>query len=340
MSAFFDRAQRYTAASVAALNMHVQRFWRSWLIVIVIFVAVFGIAYQLVLAAPFAFTPGTVVVLRPDSSLRADAQALAHAQIIRHPLVFELVVRLFGKGRDIQEGAYKFARGQNALTIAQRLLSGDFGIPTARITFYGGMSVREMAQKIAQVFPQISASDFIAAAQPYEGYLFPDTYTFSPSATAVTIVQTMRTNFAQKTVALQQEASSTRHSFADIVTMASLVQDEANTTESQRMVAGILWNRVKKGMPLQVDAVFGYIYGKQTYSPSLSDLQVNSPYNTYINAGLPPGPIGNPGLSALEAAAFPAKTSYLYYLTGKDGLMYYAVTYRQHLANERAYLGT
>lgn len=104
------------------------------------------------------------------------------------------------------------------------------------------------------------------------------------------------------------------------------------------MVSGILWNRIERRMPLQVDAVFGYIFERATYSPSFADLKVDSPYNTYTHAGLPPGPICNPGLDALLAAARPAKTNYLYYLTGKDGLMHYAMTYAEHQANQRKYL--
>ena len=104
------------------------------------------------------------------------------------------------------------------------------------------------------------------------------------------------------------------------------------------MVAGILWHRIALGMPLQVDAVFGYIFDKQTFSPSLADLKVDSPYNTYTHRGLPPGPISNPGLESLLAAATPTKTSYLYYLTGSDGAMHYAKTLAQHKANRVKYL--
>lgn len=104
------------------------------------------------------------------------------------------------------------------------------------------------------------------------------------------------------------------------------------------MVAGILYNRLKLGMPLQVDAVFGYIFGRDTYSPSFADLKVDSPYNTYTHKGFPPGPIANPGFDSLQAALHPAKTKYLYYLTGKDNLMHYATTYAGHQANQKRYL--
>jgi UPF0755 protein len=102
-----------------------------------------------------------------------------------------------------------------------------------------------------------------------------------------------------------------------------------------KMVSGILWRRISIGIALQVDAVFGYILDKPTYSPSLDDLKINSPYNTYTNRGLPPGAIGNPGLDAIEAAISPTQSKYLYYLTGKDGTMHYATTFDQHVANRK-----
>ena len=116
------------------------------------------------------------------------------------------------------------------------------------------------------------------------------------------------------------------------------MEKEARTDTDRHIVAGILWNRIKLGMPLQVDAVFGYIFNRSTYSPSPVDLKVDSPYNTYTHRGLPPTPICNTGLAALEASANPAKTSYLYYLTGHDGLMHYATTYAGHQANLKKYL--
>ncbi len=120
--------------------------------------------------------------------------------------------------------------------------------------------------------------------------------------------------------------------------MASLLEREARTLKEKRMISGILWNRINKNMPLQVDAVFGYIFGKPTFSPSFADLKVKSSYNTYIHRGLPPGPISNPGLDSLLAAATPTKTAYLYYLTGTNGKMYYSKTLAEHNAHSVRYL--
>jgi UPF0755 protein len=207
-----------------------------------------------------------------------------------------------------------------------------------RITFIEGVTVREMAVQVTGALPKISAKDFLSAGQPYEGYLFPDTYFFPSSADAASIVAMMRANFDTKIASLSAGITASGHSLSDVVIMASLVEKEARTSVNRRIVAGILWNRLQLGMPLQVDAVFGYIYGRDTYSPSLTDLKVVSPYNTYTHTGLPPRPINNPGLDSLDSTIHPTKTDYLYYLTDKNGVMHYATTYAGHQANQRKYL--
>lgn len=195
-----------------------------------------------------------------------------------------------------------------------------------------------MAEQIESALPDISAQEFSSVARQYEGYLFPDTYLFELTSTGPAIVKTMRENFDKKIAPLAASIAGSSHSLSDIVTMASLVEKEARTPEDRRIIAGILWKRLELGMPLQVDAVFGYIQNRDTYSPSFADLKIESPYNTYLHPGLPPGPIANPGFDSLEAVLHQTSSDYLYYLTGKDGNMYYAVTYATHLANQRKYL--
>lgn len=268
----------------------------------------------------------------------AIARNLADAGVIAHPRVLRLLWRVSGTGGDIPAGAYRFAGPIWLPTVAWRLARGAHGIPPTRITFAEGTTVLDMAGKIAKAFPEISAPDFISAAQPYEGYLFPDTYTFEPSASAESITETLRDTFDAKMVRLSSDILASGHSLSDIVILASIVEREARTETDRHMIAGIMWNRIEKGMPLQVDAVFGYIYSRQTYSPSYHDLGVDSPYNTYRHKGLPPGPISNPGLSSIGAALHPTKTAYLFYLTGRDGLMHYATTYAGHTKNLRTYL--
>ena len=294
--------------------------------------------YRTLFAPPADFSPGSTVVIPHGASAPLIAQTLADEHIIAHPSILRLFLRATGASDRVQAGAYLFTVPENLLTVAYRLVTGAYGLPPVRMTFVEGTTVREMAGQVADAFPGISSEDFSVAAQPDEGYLFPDTYFFPSSADARSIVAAMRANFTAKILPLSDEVSASGHSLPAVVTMASLIEKEARTSANRRIVAGILYNRLKLGMPLQVDAVFGYIYGRDTYSPSYAELSVNSPYNTYTHTGLPPGPIDNPGLDSIEAALNPTQTNYLYYLTDKNGVMHYATTYAQHQSNLRKYL--
>ncbi len=207
-----------------------------------------------------------------------------------------------------------------------------------RVTLVEGLSSREMGEVLAAQFPNITSDSFRQASAGEEGYLFPDTYSFLPDATAQEVVMTMRENFDTRVASITPQIQASGHSLKDIIIMASLIEREGRTLDEKRMIAGILWNRIRIGMPLQVDAVFGYIFEKPTYVPSHANLAVDSPYNTYTHKGLPPGPINNPGLDSILAAATPTKTSYLYYLTGTNGKMYYAKTLAEHNRNVARYL--
>jgi UPF0755 protein len=294
--------------------------------------------YLYTFAPPADFASGTIVRIEQGTSVPEIAQKLTDAHVIEHPTILRVLLRLSGKSNAVQTGAYKFTTPQNIFVIAYRLVMGDYGLPPVRITFVEGVTIREMAAQVESSFPGVSANDFLLAAKGQEGYLFPDTYFFQPSMDARAIVATMRANFNMKIGTLRNEILASGHSISDIVTMASIVEKEARSSTARHMVSGILWNRITHKMPLQVDAVFGYIFNRATYSPSFIDLKVDSPYNTYIHIGLPPGPIDNPGLDSLEAAVNPTKTNYLYYLTGKDDLMHYATTYAGHQANQKKYL--
>ena len=122
--------------------------------------------------------------------------------------------------------------------------------------------------------------------------------------------------------------------------MASIVEREARDPEDRRMIAGVLWNRLSRGMALQVDVTFLYTIGKGTFQLTTKDLTNDSPYNTYVHKGFPPTPIGSPSLDSLLAAAVPTKNSYLYYLADHSGVTYFSKTYQEHLRKKRLYLGT
>ncbi|TSA44211.1 endolytic transglycosylase MltG [bacterium] len=316
---------------------HLARSWRRWALA---FIVGFSVAYgyHSAFAPPADFPAKSIVSIASGASAPSVAAQLAEAHIIAHPRVLRAILRATGASDRVQAGAYLFTTPEDVFAVTYRIVAGNYGIPPARITFPEGETTRDYAARVHEAFPNIAEADFLSTAKQYEGYLFPDTYLFTASVNTPSIVQTMRTNFNTRIAPLLNGVQTSGHSLTDIITLASLVEREARSVENKRIIAGILWNRLKLGMPLQVDAVFGYIYSRDTYSPSFADLKVDSPYNTYTHKGLPPGPISNPGLESIDAAIHPTKTSYLYYLTGKDNLMHYATTYEQHQANRQKYL--
>jgi UPF0755 protein len=313
------------------------RYMRTpWVLALVAAICLFG--YALFLAPPKDFPSGATITIAKGAALSEVTSELTKLHIIDHPTVLKAFWKLTGSGTRVQAGTYLFRSPQNVLTVGIRLATGAYGVPPVKITFPEGTTVENMGERISSAFPSISQEAFVRAAKPSEGYLFPDTYLFSSSSDAESIVRVMRSNFDAKTASLLPEIAASGRSVADTVVMASLLEKEARTYEVRRMVAGILWDRLALGMPLQADAVFGYIFGRDTYSPTYEDLKVDSPYNTYTHTGLPPGPINNPGLEAIRAAIHPIKSPYLYYLVDREGGIHYAKTYAEHLANQNRYL--
>lgn len=299
--------------------------------------AVFLVAYTAFFSPPRNFSSG-IVVIAQGSSISDVTKLLSDAHVVAHPTVMRFLLRISGRSNSVRAGAYFFEKPENAFVIVRRVVMGVYGLEPVRVTITEGMTVRNIAERLAGGLPLISAQDFISAAAPYEGSLFPDTYFFSVSSNTDSVIAAMRTNFDKKMTALLSDINASGHSRSDLITLASIIEKEVRTNENKRIVAGILWKRIAIGMPLQVDAVFGYIFKRDTYSPSFADLKVDSPYNTYTHKGLPPGPISNPGLASIEAVLHPTKTEYLYYLTGKDGVMHYAKSFAEHQANRRRYL--
>lgn len=317
-----------------------ERPLRLWLLIAAAataFVLFAALAYVLLLP-PRAFPTGEVIHVPEDAGVRGIAAHLHTSGVIRSPLAFYAYTRLRGTDRDLAAGPYVFESPVGMANVAGRLARGEHGIAAERITLTEGMTAADMARTIGEAIPSFDRDAFLELAEESEGYLFPDTYEFLPDVTPQEAYARLRARFDERIGTLAAEIESSGRSAEDIVVMASLLEREANTFEDMQLVAGILWNRIDEGMRLQVDAVFGYIHGKNGYTPTAADLALDSPYNTYLYEGFPPGPISNPGLDALRAAAAPAETDYLYYLTGVDGNMYYGRTFDEHRQNRMRYL--
>src|SRR3989344_688076 len=268
------------------------------LIAAIVFFVLAGFSGYFFLSAPKNFPSGAAIVIEKGTGL---------AEI---------------SGKLKKEG---FIKNKYAFSLLSRFTKGEFGFKPVKVTVAEGLTVKKIAELLGD-FENFDKEEFLEKTVNMEGYLFPDTYLFLPFAETEQIIGTMTDNFKKKAGDVGK----------DIVIMASLIEKEVPDIGDRKIVSGILWKRLKLGMALQVDAVFPYITGKQKVFSD--DLKIDSPYNTYLHKGLPPGPISNPGLDAVEAAKNPQETSYLYYLSGKDGKTHFAKTFAEHLKNKEKYL--
>jgi UPF0755 protein len=223
-------------------------------------------------------------------------------------------------------------------TVARQIAFGVHNLKPIKITIPEGTSVLEIGGILSQKISDFKTDVFLKTAKPHEGYLFPETYFIYSKTEPSDIVDEMRAMFDTKTQAFFKEESLGGHSKKDIVIMASIIEKEAHGSGDRTIISSILWNRLAKGMRLQVDATVAYAVGNPNGVLKKSDFSVDSPFNTYLYKGLPPAPISNPGIEALTAAVKFSPTSYLYYLHDKNGTIHYARTYNEHLANIRKYL--
>lgn len=272
-------------------------------------------------------TPQTFTIPSGQSAT-AIAARLKQAGLIKSRTMFKLLVDRQDLTAKLQAGDFQLSPSMDLTMIIKSLTHGS---QDYWVTFPEGLRVEEYAEKLAAK-SSINAADFILAAKPSEGRLFPDTYLIPQTASVTDIVTLLTGTFAQK--------SPTQDKTAIII--ASLIEREAKHEADRAIVSSVLHNRLNLGMALQIDATVQYIIGKPANwwpnNLTRDQLQTASPFNTYLNPGLPPQPIANPGLSSLQAALNPASTDYLYYVSDSGGVNHYAATLEEHNANIDQYL--
>jgi UPF0755 protein len=288
---------------------------------------------------PFgAFTGEQFVTIDQGSSVGAMGRRLAEAGVVRDARSFQIAARIKGAEKRLQAGEYRFDRKATPLEIVDRIARGDVFVRP--ITFPEGRTIAEMAA-LYEERGFGAASDFEQAAGNREGYLFPSTYRLPRNATARALVGLMLQSFEKAFDAdLRAAATALGMSEREAVTMASLVEEEAQKPDERPMISAVYHNRLKIGMGLQCDATVIYALqraGRWNGNITKADLSMDSPYNTYRYRGLPPGPIANPGRASLEAAVKPANVPYLYYVSRNDGSHAFASTLDEHNRNVQQY---
>lgn len=289
-------------------------------------------------AAPSDFPGGTIVSIKKDMTTSQTADILKQAGIIRSALLFKIYVKLTDAGKGVRVGDYLFDQPQSALRVAYRAAYGIQGLDKVKVTILEGMTSEDIASLLAKNIKGFDAKGFLALVKDKEGYLFPDTYYFNPNATPQEVLSEIGPVFDRKMTLVSSEITAYGKPLKDVLTMASIIEKEATSTIDRQIIAGVLWKRIAAKMPLQVDPPFFYFLNKISSQLTLDDLKVKSPYNTYLNQGLPPTPIDNPGLDAILAAVRPKDSKYWFYLSDKKGNMHYAETNDEHNANKAKYL--
>lgn len=288
--------------------------------------------------SPKNFPQKIVVEIPEGTTLNAAARILYQENVVKSAFFYKLYVVFFGGSKKVMAGEYLFDSPQSALRVAYRTVGGDSGLPTIKITIPEGLASYDIAKILEDKLPGFDGKAFLALAKPVEGKLFPDTYYFYQGISEQKIVEMMTANFERQIKQLNFLMTFSGRDRDEIIKMASIVEKEASVEKDRRIIAGILWKRYDDKYPLQVDAPFFYTLGKASFQLTKSDLASDSPYNLYVNKGLPPTPITNPGLDAILATLKPIKTAYWFYLSDDNGNMHYAETHEGHVENRQKYL--
>jgi UPF0755 protein len=332
--------ERYSDISEELVNetpLRQNRFFKPILIGsgIVLIIAIFAIGKLFTLNdPPKDFPTGEPIVVEEGTSTARIASSLESQGVIRSSLYMRYLFKTEYQDSYIQAGVYSFPERLSNSEVLDALISGAYSLPEDVATFPEGFRIADMHKYLPLRFKDESLKPY----QTYEGYLFPDTYFIGKEDTLSDIIDLMRTTFDTRIQELQEEIDTSLLSLDEIIILASILEREANDEISMRTVAGILLTRLEIGMALQVDATFEYLLGKGSHELTEEDLEIDSPYNTYTNRGLPPTPIANPGLMAMRAVLDPIKTDYLYYLSDEDGVFHYSETFEEHKENKIRYL--
>lgn len=302
------------------------------------------------------------IEIKQGMSLQNIALLLKEENLIRNRLFFILYAEIEGRGNKLKAGRYEFNSFMNIKEIVEAM-SGGVVAESVRVTIPEGFTRKQIIERLMSNNVLINKNEFInlvnlstqsagkifsdrdgqaydweflknIQASSLEGFLFPDTYDFNLKSEPHDILEKFLVNFEEKT----KDVRDGTDNFYDILILASLLEKEVQTSKDMKLVAGILNNRLEINMALQVDATLVYVTGKKTAELTNKDKLINSPYNTYQNRGLPPAPIANPGLKAINAALNPTPNSYFYYLSAPDATTYFAETLKGHNENKAKYL--
>ena len=288
------------------------------------------------------------VMVQSGQGFKALSDMLYHQGLILHPFKFRLFARFHGYDKHIKAGEYMLSNAMTPKQILQIMVEGK--VLLHRLTIPEGYNLTQIAQAVAAAgfgteadfFKTATDPEFVHAmgldAQTFEGYLFPDTYYFAIDATPKDIIRAMIKRFREVfTAKWKNRAKAVGMTVHQVITLASIVEKETGVASERPIISSVFHNRLKRKMRLESDPTV--IYGIEDYNGNITrkDLKSPTPYNTYTMRGLPPGPISNCGVKAIEAALYPAHTKYLYFVSKKDGTHYFSTNFKEHERAVRKY---
>ena len=295
--------------------------------------------------------PAVNITVPPGTSVSGVADILAKNGVIGNTVVFQVYVRLNGYNSRLDAGQYHVPGGASMIEVAALL--GHSLASEVSVTIPEGYTSKQIADVLQQkglfqaqayltaVQHDQFSQDFLAGRPPgsnLEGFLFPDTYNFSAKATPDDVINAQLNRFGEQvTPALRAHAADHGLTLYQALVLASIVEREGRFNDDRGQIASVFYNRLAAGTPLQSDTTVQFAKGNPGAAITNADKAIDSPYNTYLHTGLPPGPICNPGLASIVAALTPAQTDFLYFLTDKDGHAHFSKTLAEHNAQAAQY---
>jgi len=315
---------------------------KNKIVSIAIAVLVLSVVVIKVITMPPRLKSARLVEVQEGALAAEIAKSLEQTGVIKESDWFLYLTNRYDVQGKLQAGIYEFSGRTPLKKVISKIVKGD--VVLIRLTVPEGYTLKEIAQ-LLESKKLVGSEEFIKYAEgnkKLEGMLFPDTYFFPHNVSAAAIASTMYRRFKNVFEDLYG-ASVTDSNFRkvrEIVTVASIVEKEAMYAGEREMIAGIIYKRLKKKMPIQSCSTVLYALGRPKSRLSSKDLNIKSPYNTYTHRGLPPGPICSPGLSSLKAAVNPKKTNYLFFVSMGDGRNHFSATYQEHLNATKTFLSS
>ncbi len=289
----------------------------------------------------------TKVMIPPGASTRRIGEILEDSGIIKSSLVFRLIVRQQGVENSLRTGYYSFSPEENIFTVVDKISRGE--VLTYRVTIPEGLTLEQTARLLAARSGDFTEEEFISAAEKIElpfdylpgedpeidyrlqGYLFPATYDFPVGTQPEIIIRQMVERFNRElTAELLERAQELDYEIHELITIASLIEREAQIDEERSLISSVIHNRLDIDMYLQIDATVQYALPEWKSRLLFVDLEYDSPYNTYLYPGLPPGPIASPGRASIHGAFYPEESEYLFYIANPDGSHNFSRTFEEH----------